>query len=94
MDRAREDAEDRAEPESLRAGILARIHFVGAAAERPSGSLALPDSLRRVFDVRIAPTTWWIAGDGVIRSAWRGARGQAAWNRGLEFLAARPGVTP
>ena len=78
----------------MRAGILARIHFVGAAAERPSGSLALPDSLRRVFDVRIAPTTWWIAGDGVIRSAWRGARGQAAWNRGLEFLAARPGVTP
>ena len=83
-----------ARPESLRARILARICIVGEPAERPAGSLTLPDSLRRIFDVRITPTTWWIAGNGAIRSAWRGARGEVAWSRGLDFLAERPGVVP
>lgn len=83
-----------ARPESLRTRILARICIVGAAADRPEGCLALPDSLRRVFGVRIAPTTWWIGGDGTIRSAWRGARGAAAWSRGVDWLAAEPGVLP
>ena len=83
-----------ARPESSQAHFRAQIYVAGTRGDVPPGTRALADSLRDAFDIHIAPTTWWIADDGAICSAWRGARGEAAWNRGLDFLAGRSGVVP
>lgn len=79
-------------PESAQARLRSRLVFVTGGGA-PSGTRILADSLRQGFGIRIAPTTWWVEGDGAVRRAWRGARGAAAWTQALEFLAARP-ATP
>jgi glutaredoxin len=75
-------------PPALRAEVLAHIAISGMTAARRDVH-RLPDSIATTFDVRIAPTTWWIESDGSVRRAWRGARGVAAWKGGLDFLAGR-----
>jgi len=75
-------------PPAQRTAVLARIAISGTAVGGREMH-RLPDSLAATFDVRIAPTTWWIEADGAVRRAWRGARGVAAWKGGLDFLAGR-----
>jgi len=73
-------------PESLQTQLWSRLVFVGAPGA-PAGVRVVPDSLRGVFGVGIAPTTWWVNGGGGIERAWRGARTESAWTGALEFLA-------
>lgn len=78
-------------PESVQSRLRSRLTFAGAPGALP-GVRVLPDSLRAVFGVRIAPTTWWVDGQGGVRRAWRGARPETAWRDALEFLAAPAAV--
>lgn len=81
-------------PASTQTRLRSQLVFVTAGAA-PAGARLVADSLRAGFGVRIAPTTWWVEGDGAVRRAWRGARLAGAWTQALEFLAARaaaPGV--
>ena len=74
-------------PDSVQSRLWSRFVFAGAR-DAPAGVRVVPDSLRDVFGVRIAPATWWVDAGGSIRRAWRGARAENAWTPELEFLAA------
>lgn len=79
-------------PASVQARLRPQLVFV-TAGDAPPGARILADSLRLEFGIRIAPTTWWVEGNGAVRRAWRGARGPTAWTQALEFLAA-PAAAP
>jgi hypothetical protein len=75
--------------DSTRARLVSRMVLVGGDERVLPGARTVPDSLRRAFGVHIAPTTWFVDGDGCVRRAWRGARDRDAWSDGLEVLAGR-----